>query len=442
MRSKIPFNDTLTFREVYKRFRFALQRSEYMDLIKDIRDDNTTLQRLAEQTRTLHADRRFRRMPDFQEIRSGATSVFESLQNALHVSCTLTHKASICLGLSIDPVHTPGGSLGSASSLCFRIVLHHEIINPKQIAPAWSVEEAEIRTIEMEPTAESHAPRPTVVSPNVRKDNKRICLPAAGSSKLGSTPTVLPTEILDLCEKLHSMRSTECGTCLGYLAGKSSSARHGIFGPNKRLIDPSSLSVETLIGLLEQPARPGNWTNADARRLAVPLAAGVLRLHDTPWISKTWDNRQISIFRRNGKLLADHPFVSIGLAPASSPHSIAPDTPMTSRIIRNHTLFNLGIVLIEMCMEKPMHELRIPSELNADGTEHELSDYHTATRLLEMEEVSGRFGQRWSNVARRCIYCDLNQARTSFEDPGFQRAVYSDVLAELEEERRQFFQLE
>jgi hypothetical protein len=238
------------------------------------------------------------------------------------------------------------------------------------------------------------------------------------------------------------MRSTKCGTCLGYLAGKSSDDRHGIFGPNERLIDSASPSVETLISLLEQPARPGCWTNADARRLAVPLAAGVLRLHDTPWLSKTWENRQISIFRCNGRLLADHPFASTGLTSAPLPTSIVPDTSIAARVIRNHTLFTLGIMLIEMCMGKPMHELHKPSELKVDGTKHDLSDYQAATRLLDMEEVSDRFGQRWSNVARRCIYCDLNQARTSFEDVGFQQAVYNEVFAELEEERRQFFQLE
>jgi hypothetical protein len=59
-----------------------------------------------------------------------------------------------------------------------------------------------------------------------------------------------------------------------------------------------------------------------------------------------------------------------------------------------------------------------------------------------MEDICDRFGQRWSDVVRRCIYCDLNQARTSFEDTGFQQAVYNEILAELEEERRQFFQLE
>jgi hypothetical protein len=119
MRFETPFSDTFTFREVYKRFRFAMNRSGYMDLIQDIKNDNTTLQRLAEQTRTLHVRRHLSHMPNFATIRSGATSVFESLQNALHVSCTLTHKASICLGLSTDPSHPQIDPSNDALSLSF-----------------------------------------------------------------------------------------------------------------------------------------------------------------------------------------------------------------------------------------------------------------------------------------------------------------------------------
>ena len=402
-----------------------------MDLIQDIKDDNTTLQRLAEQTLTMHVRQRSRRMPDFQKIRSCAASVFESLQNALDVSCTLEHKASIHLGPVTDPAR--GDASVGALSLSFRVVLYHEIVNSEQVAPAWFTEEAEIRTMQF-----GLQTGPLAQIQHSASSRVRFQTPGAGNQE--PPPSLLP-EILDLCESLHGMRSTQCGTCLGYLSDNSSSDRHGIFWPNNQLVDSASQSVETLVDLLKQSSRPGHWTNADARRLAVPLAAGVLRLHDTPWLSNTWDNREVSIFRRNGKLLADHPFVSSSLRVAPIPASSLTGPSIAAQIIRNRTLFTLGIMLVEMCMGKPMHELHKSSELNADGTEHELSDYQTATRLLDMEEVSDRFGQRWSNVARRCIYCDLNQTSTSFDDVGFQQAVYNEVLAELEEERRQFFQL-
>jgi hypothetical protein len=195
--------------------------------------------------------------------------------------------------------------------------------------------------------------------------------------------------------------------------------------------------------VLERPPHlERRWSNADARRLAVPLAAGVLRLDGTPWLDETWNNNNIFLIRQQGKLLADHPFVSQNLETVVRPVAITPDVSLTAHVIRNHTLFALGIVLTELCMGKSMGKLHISSELNTDGTKHDLSDFQAASRLLDMEDISDRFGQRWSNVVRPCIHCDLNQPKTSFEDTEFQQAVYNEILAELEEERRQFFQLE
>lgn len=110
-------------------------------------------------------------------------------------------------------------------------------------------------------------------------------------------------------------------------------------------------------------------------------------------------------------------------------------------LIKNRTLFSLGIVLIELCMGKPMQELREPDELNPDGTENDFSDFQTADRLLEMEVISDKFGKRWSDVVRRCIHCDVDEAKKSLEDVGFRKAVYNKILVELEEDYKQFFGL-
>ena len=161
-------------------------------------------------------------------------------------------------------------------------------------------------------------------------------------------------------------------------------------------------------------------------------------MHDTPWLGTTWSNKDITVIFQNGKVLAEHPFVSgelINTAVAT------PDTSFIAAVIRNKTLFTLGLVLTELCMGKPIDELSIPGELNADGSKHDLSDYLTVSRLLTLEEISDRFGRRWSDVVRRCIYCDFNHSKTSLDDAGFLKAVYHGVLVELEEEHRQFFKL-
>lgn len=416
-----------------------------MDLITDIRNDSTTLQMLAEQTRSLqiHIGKGLDRMPNFDKIRSSATSVFASLQNALHVSCAASHKASMYLGLSTNHTQAGDNALDEATLPSFRVALHHDRIAPKQAMLGWSVEEAEIRLLKTVPSKLTQAPVQLAMSTAVAGNNGRWGVQSSSAARNTASPSQRPAEIQDLCQKLCSIQSPDCGVCLGYLIDNASNDRHGIFWPDQRLMDSSSLVIDTLDGILEGASRMKRmWTNADARRLAVPLAAGVLRLHNTPWLAEGWNHSNICVIRRNGKLLADHPFVSQPLATMSQPVCTVPGSSVAARIIRNRTLFALGITLIEMCMGKPMKELHTPAELNMDGTKHDLSDYQTASRLLDLEEVSDRFGQRWSNVVRRCIYCDLNQVKTTFESLEFQEAVYNGILAELEEERRQFFQLE
>jgi hypothetical protein len=108
---------------------------------------------------------------------------------------------------------------------------------------------------------------------------------------------------------------------------------------------------------------------------------------------------------QNSKVLAEHPFVSRQL---DNTAVAALDTFLSAAIIRNKTLYTLGIVLTELCIGKPIDELSIPDELNVDGTKNDLSDYLTVSRLLDKEEISDRFRRRWSDVVRRCIFCDFN----------------------------------
>lgn len=227
--------------------------------------------------------------------------------------------------------------------------------------------------------------------------------------------------------------------------GVSNQHRHGLYWPKDRLIDPSSLTVSSLASVLqEQGKSTRRLTSADAHRLAVPLASWMLRLHDTPWLMSTWGKSDITLIQQNGKVLAEHAFITQSLKPqalASSANTSPGQKSIAAIVIRNPTLFALGIILIELCMGQTIDELQRADEVNPDGTKHDLSDYQTADRLLKMEEISDRFGRRWSEVVRRCVYCDLNQSKASLEEGAFRSAVHNDIVAELEEDYRQFFHL-
>lgn len=235
----------------------------------------------------------------------------------------------------------------------------------------------------------------------------------------------------------------QCGICLGYLMGVSNQHRHGLFWPKDRLIDPSSLTVSSLANVLqEQGKSTRRLTSGDAHRLAVPLASWMLRLHSTPWLMSTWGKSDITLIQQNGKVLAEHAFITQSLKPrplaSSTNNSPTPRSILASTVIRNPTLFALGIILIELCMGQAIEEIHRTDELNTDGTKDELSDFTTAVRLIETREIHDRFGSRWNDVVRRCVYCDLDQTKTSFDNQAFLAAVHNNIVAELEEDFRQF----
>lgn len=445
----MPFDDKFAFRQAYKRLRFALKLETTLNLIREIKSDNASLDKLTTQAKDLQTARRAGYIPDFDKIRSSATSIYQTLKQGLQVSCGASHKASICLPNS--PTDTASSMVVGSSRPgdSFRIVLHHNV-HPKQAVLQWSLEEAEIRPIDAAPSSPPAVATPPIsVSTSAcgTKRRKVQFQTAASSSVTVTKPnTSAPQtqEIQDLCHSIQKLRSTQCGICLGYMKCISSQHRYELYWPKKRLLDQASLSVETLDSVMEKKVQSGlRFTNADARKLAVLLARGMLRLHDTPWLKQSWGKRDVTLMSHSGRVLADYPFVSQTMtATATQPTpSVTAQSVMAASVIRNQTLFSLGIILIELCMERPISELHQEDEKNPDGTKHECSDFMTANRLLEKEEISDKFGQRWSDVVRRCIRCDLNQAKTSLEDIKFRRAVYNEVLAELEEDNRRFFGL-
>jgi hypothetical protein len=70
--------------------------------------------------------------------------------------------------------------------------------------------------------------------------------------------------------------------------------------------------------------------------------------------------------------------------------------------IRNTTLFALGIVLLELCLGQT---------------------------LESMTEAGNRYG----DVARRCIYCEFDSRDTNLNNERFREAVYQGVVAPLED---------
>lgn len=202
------------------------------------------------------------------------------------------------------------------------------------------------------------------------------------------------------------------------------------------MVDKTALASISLGSLLAKtdPKAPSRLSVADSRRLALALSSGVLQLHDTPWLTNRWDHGDIILFVQGSTLLARHPFVSTDFQKVHESSSWK-----CSPAVRNETLFALGMVLIELCMQQNFDALLRKDEINADGTKHDLSDFLAANRLVD--EVYDRAGKRYGDAVRRCVLCEFDQRKSSLEDDAFRRAVYENVVAVLEEDVAQFFGL-
>lgn len=271
-----------------------MKKEKYLDLIKDIKDQNTFLDKLGRQSKTLQHVRSVKRIPNFERVRSSATNVFESLRRGLYVSCAAAHRASICLTASVLESSKPDvqQSREASSDNKFRIVLHHDHAVRQPPLP-WSLEETEIRPLDdttvttVTPAAKPHV----VVSGN--KGKKKV-----GFQQVTITPSIMtppaPTastapEIQDLCQSIHTFATSQCGICLGYMECLLSKSRHELYHPRQRLLGQAAFSVTTLSSVLDHNASTYRKISArDARKLAVPLAKGILRLHNTPWLQSSW----------------------------------------------------------------------------------------------------------------------------------------------------------
>ena len=178
----------------------------------------------------------------------------------------------------------------------------------------------------------------------------------------------------------------------------------------------------------------------DRLHLALTLASTVLQLHTTPWLNKRWGKGDILFLRQLGgsrSPLIGQPHISKSFASRAITLPSHKDKAPCSAgpMIRNKSMFDLGILLIELCFNKSLEELREPEDLD-NGKPNAYTDFSTANRLIQL--VYNEAGNRYGDAVRRCIRCEFDQREETFESDGFRQAVYQRVVAPLEDDLRDF----
>lgn len=311
----------------------------------------------------------------------------------------------------------------------------HRHSSGPSLAQPWTWEEADVR-VQYDPLVTPASSSGDVQSGKGVRFAKQA-IPKAVRAALEPHPNLQP--IQDLCSAISTLQKPQRDVCFSLLANEIAKQKYGVLliTPIKQLPpDTNTWSVSSLRTVLQDP----NFAQQDRLKLAITLASSVLQLHETPWLEDNWGKDSIFFVNRPGKTHYDQPFVSQHFNQTSTTPTSAMPNQM-SCIIRNQTLYALGVALIELYYRKPIAELHQAAD-GPQNTGNEildlLTEFKTADRLAEA--LLSEAGARYSDAVRRCIRCDFDQRASSLEDAKFQKAVYQGVVAQLQENYEYLFQ--
>lgn len=381
------------------RLRLALRKSHLECAVARIRTGNESFVRLTDQAVAFNAitSTKKAQVPNFRKSRQEAILIFKTLDAGLQCKCKPDH--IVCLGLRSTRRDVIDASYAQEH---FRVALAVR-------SNAGHVAETEyIADIEMQVAR-------TITNTAAQRNSG-----AQGTPISHATPDQIAT----------------CA-CLGFLASNnmvtnSASIVPSVAGPNKsrHIIVP----VQTLLPV--NAGQKGRLRARGRRRIALIASWNLLELYSTPWLQDQIYWKKIGLIQGDDGSVIDLPFISKDIVPSVGPSGqpLRAD-PVSLACIRNEWVYALGIFLIEWCLGKSILQLQEPGDEIPGGMLPFLTEYRTATRLIEV--VEDQAGVRYGAAVRRCIRCDFDERVYDLDDEAFCQAFYKGVVACLEDDVRQ-----
>lgn len=295
--------------------------------------------------------------------------------------------------------------------------------------PPWYWEEVDVRLTLRHP----ESPVATIPLNTAKSKGVRFATEAkkAVAAALEPVPNLRP--IRNLCKAIQELKRPQRDTCFELLVAEIGKQKYGIriYPQNDAPPDPNLLSISSLQNILRDP----KFTKQARLRLAVTLASSVLQLHNTPWIERSLEKENIFFLQRSTNPTYDDPFIcrTVDKTHQANPSGSMPG--LMSRIIRNQTLYSLGVLLIEIWYGKTLDELHLPEDgplHTQDTPQQAIARWNTADRLLN--DLYDEAGAKYTEAVRRCIRCDFADGLASdLDNVNFQNAVYQGVVFQLKE---------
>jgi len=247
--------------------------------------------------------------------------------------------------------------------------------------------------------------------------------PSAGRSNS------LPGMQIDLCSMGKLCRyfrqpqfQTGAEPCVGFLE-KTKTFKHFVYrhsAPVQLVDDSKSISLKQILQINAEEKQERDWI--EKLQLARLLALGVLRFHNTEWLPESWGSNNVRFIGRDAvsehEYLLDLPRLHAQLSNTSS-RQIAHLNPS---LARNETLFNLGVVLLELGYNAPFESL-------SQGGSDNVANFFAARRLGE--SVHKKLNMTYRRLVEKCLDCNFGVAY-KLDDTELQGAVVVQVVNQLD----------
>ncbi|THX45471.1 hypothetical protein D6D08_10396 [Aureobasidium pullulans] len=343
---------------------------------------------------------------EFDAIRQHACDIKDTLDACWHCSCSDRHSTSLDLdwqsnppnglpkfGVSLSYTKSSGGVAIANGPEWQKIRTHIEgqSSNSPTTKGAQVLALRSVNVIHGPTVQQATTPKKSFFS---RKQPQTPSpLPSPSISAASSAPSL--TEIKSLCQFLQELEKD--GSNLGFLLTPGEKKRVHI-APVAKAHLPSTEPV-TLESLMSPKTPVAHLSLSRRKRFEIAAAAAwaTLLLYDTPWLTDTWDKAGLYFFlekNTTNNIFAANPCISTEVNNATSTRRFQ------NKLIRNEAVFALGILLIELCLNRPFDELSKQGS-TGNGSNSIMEDYEMANILLDQVFLDA--GDLYGDACRLCI---------------------------------------
>jgi hypothetical protein len=429
---------------------FTLRKKDYEDIIERIKNGNSILHDLVNQSCGLEPSRQQRSQARLIKlIRGLARSLFQAIQNATTCRCLKPYE--VCLELVPRKALILPGDLEDniAKDFVFHVAFgNHKTFPADETgrtsdltkARRWEKFDLRLGDFTTKPLSIPENTCPIVATPASKSQRKVAWSQATNTSTTLTTQTLLESSkvvtslppaatqsnrpLPDICLDLSKPQGTRVTNCHGYI--NDTDREFGLYPPKEVREIHDTITLRQLLSKNEQ----FNWEFDCIQKLKVALAitTNILHLYKTPWLGRTVTLDDFVFFREDASLLSgpdtlDRPFIAKGITNSQDASVVSKFKPV------NLMVLSLGLLLTQIIIGSTVEELDVKDtvdmNMNTIVSKYEMGNSFS-DRVLENGGLS------YAAVVKWCLSNVFSLA--NLENENFCQTFYNEVVARIEED--------